>query len=102
MSVKDTLPPGASLLSGSLDVEFPVLASGSSVNHSYVMTFAAGGSGLVLPVASVTYDAEEGTQQVCILCWVHAVDAGRGMGGLHGHGSLTAASKRMVSSAMRY
>ena len=66
MSVKDTLPPGASLLSGSLDVEFPVLASGSSVNHSYVMTFAAGGSGLVLPVASVTYDAEEGTQQVCL------------------------------------
>lgn len=66
VSVKDTLPPGASLLSGSLDVEFPVLASGSSVNHSYVMTFAAGGSGLVLPVASVTYDAEEGTQQVCL------------------------------------
>lgn len=64
IQLKDNLPPGASLVEGSLDASFPILSSGSSVQNKYVMIFTTGGSGLALPVATVTYQPEEGATQV--------------------------------------
>jgi hypothetical protein len=68
IELKDQLPPGAKLVDGSLEAEFPVLSSGSTVEHTYVMQFVSGGSGLMLPVATVTYRPEDAATQV----WQHA------------------------------
>ena len=60
----DHLPAGAKLLSGSITSTIPKLADGSSATHTYVMSFTTGGSGMALPLATVTYLAEEGSTQV--------------------------------------
>ncbi|GAX77811.1 hypothetical protein CEUSTIGMA_g5254.t1 [Chlamydomonas eustigma] len=62
VKLSDKLPENAKLLDGSTDASFPVIAEGSSVKHSYVMTFTAGG-GVLLPQASVSYLADDKSTQ---------------------------------------
>lgn len=63
VTLEDVIPSNATLLDGSLTATFPRIAEGSSVQHTYTMTFNAGGAGMVLPSASVKYQAEEGSVQ---------------------------------------
>jgi hypothetical protein len=60
----DKLPENAKLLEGSTDAKFAVIAEGSSVKHSYVITFTAGGDGVLLPQASISYLADDKSTQV--------------------------------------
>ena len=60
----DYLPEGAKLLSGSITSTIPTLADGSSATHTYVMSFTTGGSAPLLPLATVTYLAEDASTQV--------------------------------------
>ena len=66
VTLEDAIPSNATLLDGSLSVTFPRIAEGSSVKHTYTMAFTTGGAGMVLPTASVKYNAEEGSVQVCL------------------------------------
>ncbi len=64
IELKDTLPPGSTLIEGSTEATYPVISSGSSVKTSYVMKFITGGSGFALPVATVTYEPDPDSKQV--------------------------------------
>jgi len=59
----DKLPENAKLLEGSTDAKFAVIAEGSSVKHSYVITFTAGGDGVLLPQPSISYLADDKSTQ---------------------------------------
>ncbi len=67
----DALPEGATLLDGTLEASLGRISEGSSAKHTYTMIFTAGGSGLVLPAASVTYKAEDGQEAQVRMRRVH-------------------------------
>lgn len=64
VKITDTLPEGSKLLSGSVSTTIRTIAEGSSAQNTYTISFTTGGSGMALPLASVSYLAEEGATQV--------------------------------------
>lgn len=63
VNLLDLLPSNAVLVEGTLQASFPRIAEGSRVKHSYVMSFTSGGAGQMLPLAQVTYKADDTTTQ---------------------------------------
>lgn len=59
VQLEDILPEGAKLLDGSLAATIPKISVGSQVKHSYVIVFTTGSPKVALPIATVTYAADD-------------------------------------------